>query len=83
MTNDHLHPNLAGQTAIAEHLAEYLQVRANAYAAEKLLTEQNAGKPVYTNTNYSFAFIVISLSIIGVAVIFVVRRAIASKKAEK
>ena len=80
MTNDHLHPNLAGQTALAEHLAAFLQARANAYAAEKLLAEKNAGGPVYINTNYSFAIVVMFFLIIGVVIVFIIRNAIAGRK---
>lgn len=78
-TSDNFHPNAAGQEALADHLADYLQGRANAYAAEKILDESK-NKPVYTNTNYSFAFILVLLFSIGVAVIFNIRRLVATKK---
>jgi len=79
-TSDNLHPNEAGQNALAEHLANYLQERANAYAAEQLLEEKNEKKPVLSNTNYSFAFILVVLLGVGIAVVFNIRRLAATKK---
>ena len=78
-TTDNFHPNAAGQEALAEHLTNYLQERANAYAAEKMLNEKGK-KQVYTNTNYSFAFILVLLFSIGIAAIFNIRRLAATKK---